>query len=238
MKNTILLLAIAITSLTACSKDSGGGNEPAEVVILQPTRAVLNFPLNNEPCLETTAVNDTQSSIRFQWNAGQNITSYDVRVINLANNTTNIYNSSTNEKTLTLTHDEPYSWKVISNGQNGSQPVESDTWKFYLAGPAQVNYAPFPAELTSPISGSTITPSDGSIPIQWTCTDVDNDIAQFNVYLDSTDGSTLVETIDFESNTTSIEVTVENNTIYYWKVITIDASGNQSDSGVYTFRTN
>ena len=43
--------------------------------------------------------------------------------------------------------------------------VESDTWKFYLAGPAQVNFAPFPAELTSPISGSTVTPSDGLIQV-------------------------------------------------------------------------
>ena len=237
MKKTILLLAISIFTLTACSKD-GGGSEPEEVIILQPTRATLSFPANNEPCLETTSVNDTQSSIRFQWNQGQNITSYDISVTNLSNNTNNVYNASSNEKILTLEHDEPYSWKIISNGQNGSQPVESDTWKFYLAGPAQVNYAPFPAELTSPISGSTVTPSDGIIPIQWTCTDVDNDLAQFDVYLDSTDGSTLIQTIDFESNTTTLDVTVENNTIYYWKVIAVDANGNQSDSGVYTFRTN
>lgn len=238
MKKTIVLLALSISFLTACSKESSGGNEPEEVIILQPTVATLSFPVNNEPCLETTAVNDNQSSITFRWNAGQNVTSYDLRVVNLSTNNSNSYNTTTNEKLLTLEHDEPYSWKVTSNGQSGSQPVESDTWKFYLAGPAQVNYAPFPAELTSPISGSTVTPSDGVIPIQWTCTDVDNDLAQFEIYLDTTDGSTLLQTIDFEANTTSIDVTVQNNTIYYWKVIAIDANGYESDSGVYTFRTN
>ena len=34
--------------------------------------------------------------------------------------------------------------------------------------------------------------------------------------------------IDFESTTTSIDVSVENNTIYYWKVVATDAEGNQS----------
>lgn len=243
MKNTILLLAISIITLTACSKDSDGGGggttiEPEEVIILQPTSATLSFPANNEPCLETTSVNDTQSSITFRWNASDNVNSYDISVTNLSNNTNNVYNASSNEKSLTLEHDEPYSWKIISNGQSGSQPAESDTWKFYLAGPAQVNYAPFPAELTSPVSGSTTTPSEGFISIQWNCTDVDNDLVSFEVYLDTNDASTLVQTLDFASTTTSIDVAVENNSIYYWKVIAIDANGNNSNSGVYSFRTN
>ena len=84
-------------------------------------------PANNEPCLETNSVNDTQSSITFRWNAAQNVTSYDLTVVNLANNTDNTYNATSNEKNLTLEHDEPYSWKVISNGESGTQPVESDT---------------------------------------------------------------------------------------------------------------
>ncbi|MGB0366707.1 MAG: hypothetical protein ACPGC8_03620 [Flavobacteriaceae bacterium] len=237
MKKAILLLAISIITFTSCSKE-GGGNESPEVVILPPTAATLTFPANNEPCLETNSVNDTQSSVTFRWNAGQNVSSYDIKVINLSNNSSNLYNSTTNNKSLTLEHDEPYSWKVISNGESGTQPIESETWKFYLAGPAQVNFTPFPAELTSPISGSTVTPSDGLIQIQWTCIDVDNDLSQYEVYLDTTDGSTLINTIDYESNTTSIDVNVENNTIYYWKVVATDAEGNQSDSGVYSFRTN
>lgn len=229
-------MVIAISSLSACSKDTGE-NEP-EIIILQPTKVSLSFPANNEPCLETTQVNDNQSSITFRWNAGQNVSSYGLTLINLTTNSSVDYNTTTNDKVVTLEHDKPYSWKVTSNGQSGSQPAESDTWKFYLAGPAQVNYAPFPAEITSPISGSTVTPSDGIIPIQWTCTDVDNDLTQYNVYLDTIDGSTQIQTIDFESNTTSIDVAVENNLTYFWKVIAIDANGNESDSGVYSFRTN
>ena len=65
MKKTIIL-TITLITLTACSKESGG-NEPPEVVILQPTVAV-HSSTNNEPCLETNSVNDTQSSITFRWN--------------------------------------------------------------------------------------------------------------------------------------------------------------------------
>ena len=36
----------------------------------------------------------------------------------------------------------------------------------------------------------------------------------------------------------SIEVEVENNTTYFWKIIAIDTNQNNSSSGVYSFRTN
>ena len=53
-----------------------------------------------------------------------------------------------------------------------------------------------------------------------------------------TDGTPYRLLIDIESNETSIELEVENNATYYWKIIAIDANGNQSSSGVYSFRTN
>ena len=89
----------------------------------------------------------------------------------------------------------------------------------------------FPAELTSPISGSTVSPVNGVITLQWSCTDADNDLASFSVYLDATDGSTLLETLDYTSTTTSMETTVASSTVYYWKVVAVDSEGNQSDSG-------
>ena len=143
MKKTIVLLTITLITLAACSKESGeerttrGSN-------LATHSCSLIFSTNNEPCLETNSVNDTQSSITFRWNPGQNVTSYDLKVVNLSNNTNNTYNATSNEKSLTLEHDEPYSWKVISNGQSGSQPVESDTWKFYLAGPCPGQFCAIP----------------------------------------------------------------------------------------------
>lgn len=239
MRKLILPLATLglIFNTIACSKDSPEPSVP-EVVILDPGTPTLSFPNNNEPCLESTVVNDVQSTVTFRWSASENTVSYDIQVTNLANNTFRNYTSTTNEKAITLENSEPYAWQVTALGESGSQPAESVRWKFYLAGPAEVNYAPFPAELTSPISGSTVTPVDGVIQLQWSCTDADNDLASFSVYLDTTDGSTLLRTLDYSSTTTSIETEVENDTVYYWKVIAVDSEGNESDSGVFTFRTN
>ena len=36
---------------------------------------------------------------------------------------------------------EPYNWKIRAIGMLGSTPTESDTWQFYLAGDANINYA-------------------------------------------------------------------------------------------------
>jgi hypothetical protein len=67
---------------------------------------------------------------------------------------------------------------------------------------------------------------------------VDGDLNSFEVYLDQTDGTTLNQTLDYQENQIQLEVVVENNKVYYWKIVTIDTNGNQSSSGVYSFRTN
>jgi hypothetical protein len=128
---------------------------------------------------------------------------------------------------------------VRSIGEEGSIPTESTQWKFYLAGNATVNYAPFPAELISPRSGANVTPDiNNLINLNWTASDVDQDLIRFEVYLDQTDATTLNNEIEYASQETIVEVEVENNKTYYWKIIAIDANGNQSSSGVYAFRTN
>ena len=115
----------------------------------------------------------------------------------------------------------------------------SDPWKFYLAGDAVVNYAPFPAELITPRSGANTTPDINNLVIlRWAADDVDDDLNRFEVYLDAIDGTTLNQEIAYLAQETQLEVEVENNTVYYWKIVAIDLNGNQSSSGVYTFRTN
>jgi hypothetical protein len=76
------------------------------------------------------------------------------------------------------------------------------------------------------------------IILRWNASDVDGDLVQFEVYLDQNDASTRIETIDYQEEQTSLELEVENNVTYYWKIIAIDDSGNQSSSGVYSVRTN
>ena len=161
------------------------------------------------------------------------------KIANLLTQSTQLYSSDTNELSIALSKADPYSWLVRSIGETGTAPSMSDPWKFYLAGDAVVNYAPFPAELITPRSGANTTPDINNLVIlRWAADDVDDDLNRFEVYLDAIDGTTLNQEIEYLAQETQLEVEVENNTVYYWKIVAIDLNGNQSSSGVYTFRTN
>jgi hypothetical protein len=171
--------------------------------------------------------------------AASDALSYEVIISNLLTQSSQTYTAPSNQTTIALTKAEPYSWMVKSIGEEGSTPSESEQWKFYLAGEGTINYTPFPTELISPRSGANITPDINNLVIlNWNGSDVDGDLESFKVYLDQNDATTLNTTIPFQNNNNSIEVEVENNATYYWKVVAIDANGNQSSSGVYAFRTN
>ena len=231
MRKIALLFGGFIFLISSCA--------PEEPLPLEPGTATLIAPANNETCLDGTSLNDTQSNVPFSWTSAQDALSYEVVVTNLLTQSSQTYTAATNQTTIALTKAEPYSWKVKSIGEAGSTPAESELWKFYLAGDAVVNYAPFPTELISPRSGANITPDvNNLVTLNWKGSDVDGDLTRYEVYLDQSNASTLISTLDFEANDTSLEVEVENNTTYYWKIIALDANGNQSNSGVYAFRTN
>ncbi len=230
MKKNVFLIGGFIIILNSCAQDP---------IPLEPGVASLLSPANNETCLDGTSLNDTQSNVSFSWSAASDAISYEVVISNLLTQSSQTYTPPSNQTTIALTKAEPYSWIVKSIGEEGSTPSESEQWKFYLAGDAVTNYAPFPSELISPRSGANITPDINNLVIlNWNGSDVDADLESFEVYLDQNDGTTLNTTLDYQAQDTSIEVEVQNNTAYYWKIIAIDANGNQSSSGVYTFRTN
>ena len=238
MRNFTRFFWILILTVLSCSTDSDSESEP-EAQILNPLASSLLAPANNETCLDGTSINDTQSSVDFSWSNAQNALSYEIIITNLLTQAKETFTSNVNQTSITLIKAEPYSWKVKSIGGVGSTPSESEQWKFYLAGDGIVNYAPFPAELIFPRSGKNVTPGvNNLITLSWTTSDVDGDLLKFEVYLDDNDASTLIESIDYVEDNTSVEIEVQNNTKYYWKIISIDANGNQSNSGVYAFRTN
>ena len=76
------------------------------------------------------------------------------------------------------------------------------------------------------------------VALNWTASDVDNDLVRFEIYLDNTDATELKTKLEFQEEENSIEVIVENNKTYYWRIVSIDSNDNESSSGVYAFRTN
>ena len=231
MKKNILLLTGLIVLLNSCT--------PEEPIPLNPSAPNLISPANEETCLDGISINDSQSNVEFRWSSAANTISYELVVTNLLTQSSQIFPSTSNQTTVALSKSEPYNWSVKSFGEVGSVPSQSIQWKFYLAGDAIVNYAPFPAELISPQSGANISPDiNNLVTLIWNASDVDGDLSEFEIYLDENDASTLNSTLEYQTEEESIEVEVKNNTTYYWKIIAIDNNKNQSSSGVYAFRTN
>ena len=228
---------------------SSGGDDPVvpsqsspapkpepEVVVPPPSKASLSFPENNKTCETGTEVSETQMSVVFKWNAATNATAYDLRIVDLNNQSVNLQNNITaTEKSVTLTKGNPYSWQITSKATGSSVTETSELWKFYLAGDGVSNHAPFPASLISPASGSTVAVSaSGTITLSWEAQDPDGDALVYSVYLDTVNGTQ--EEVATDIDTLSFEVSVEKDQVYYWRVKSSDGQ-NSSFSQVYGFRT-
>jgi hypothetical protein len=213
----------------------GGGGGPAPT---PPGKATLVAPANNKTCETGTSVSDTQSTVTFNWNASANTNTYDVQITNLNTTTaTNKNGVSSTSTTATLDKGVPYSWKVTSKNTTTTTTTASDTWKFYLAGDGVVNYAPFPADLTAPASGSTITLSEGKATFTWDGSDPDSgDTLTYTVYVDTVDGKQTPTSALSNLSSETVDVDLEAATTYYWRVKTSDGT-NASYSIVYSFKT-
>lgn len=230
------LLTLALLGLLSCggSSDPGPDSDPDPDPVPAPSATTLIFPENNTECNEGEVLNVNQSRVVFQWNSSQNTDSYEVNLRNLDTNNSSTTNANTNEAAIILERGTPYEWFVVSKANGTNETANSATWKFYNQGDGVVNYAPFPAEAVSPARGATIN-STGTVSLEWNGSDVDGDIAEYEVYFGTeAEPSTLIDTL--QDNT--IDVNVTSGTVYYWRIITRDTAGNTSQSEVFDFRVN
>ena len=235
MKKNYNVIILVVLLTMSCSK----ADDTSEPEVLNPTSPSLVYPTNNEPCLDAVSLNDTQSQIAFQWNASDNVNNYSLEITNLTTNETQEFSVADSPYSATLSKADPFAWKVVANGAVGSTPAESDRWKFYLAGNSETNYAPFPAELISPQAASTVSANnDSEITLIWLATDVDSDLATYTLFMDNTDASTEITQIGYEQGNMEYNVEVISGETYYWRVVSLDQTGNTSDSGTYGFRVN
>ena len=234
MKRFIYIFCLAFL-VFGCSKSSIGdentdgensdGNGEEEVNI----GVTLYFPQENMLCNLGTNITPTESTVYFEWKANGS-DSYRVVIENLF--TSNIIVEETTEDIIpiVLQRATPYKWFVEST--KGSVTDKSEIWQFYNAGPGEQSYAPFPAVIVAPTMAQSIA-TTGSVTLQWTGSDVDDDIAGYDIYFGTNESPNLFSS---DVTTTELSVLVSANTIYYWKVITKDSLGNTSDSGIFQFR--
>ena len=217
------------------ANNGGGGGGP---IVNPPGKSTLTAPANSETCETGTSVSATQSEVTFTWTASSDTNTYDLKITNL--NTNVVINrtalTSTSTK-VTLDKGVPYSWNITSKSTASTTSTASDTWKFYLLGPGIVNYAPFPADLKTPASGSTVTrDGDGKVTFTWDGSDPDGDSLNYTLYVDTTDGKQTPPTAQTDLTVKTLAVALDAATTYYWRVKTSDGT-NSSYSIVYSFKT-
>ena len=237
MRTPILKYFSFLFILTAC-----GRYEPLEIggsVINPPGKSTLIAPANNKTCETGISVSDTKSEVTFTWGTSADTNTYDLKITDLNSSTiTNKTGLSTTTTKVTLDKGVPYSWNITSKSTASTTTTASDTWKFYLAGTGIVNYAPFPADLKTPASGSTVTrDGDGKVAFTWDGSDPDTgDTLKYTLYVDKTDGKQTPPTAQTDLTAKTASVALEAATTYYWRVKTSDGV-NSSYSIVYSFKT-
>ncbi|WP_318312142.1 hypothetical protein [Flagellimonas crocea] len=225
IRNIIGLFILAF--LVSCGGDDGP--PPA------PEGAELVFPEENSECTTGTTINEFSSQVTFRWNVSKNTDTYTLSVVNLATNVPQNISTAATSASLTISKGTPYAWSVTSRNSESDQVASSPTWLFYNAG-SQTTYAPFPAQLVNPASGSTVQRNlANEVVLEWDGADVDNDIDSFEIFFSE---ETPPTTSMGNTNATTMEmpVSVASGTVYYWMVITTDLEGNTSSSGIFDFR--
>lgn len=211
----------------ACNKTTVDPNfgKPGEVSLI--------FPFENSECNVGTDSTETESTVVFEWNKSKDAGEYNLVLKNLISGDSSTYTTTDVKYSARILRAFPFAWYVVAKSNINEKTTQSPIWKFYNAGVAIENYAPFPAEIIFPQMAELLNASS-VITLSWTGSDVDNDIIGYDVYFGTATPPDIIQADLTESTLSNIAITA--NTIYYWKVITKDAYGNSSDSGIYQFK--
>jgi hypothetical protein len=223
-----LIFALIILAVSGCRKKK---KTPDSTI---PGKPELILPVQNSICLSGTVISPTESQVLFTWKATVNTDSYDLVLKNLLTYTSTTVTTSDTKVMATILRNTPYEWYISARQNISTTTTQSDNWKFYNSGTGVVSYAPFPAEIESPTFGQIVTAVNGKINLSWFGSSVDNNITGYNVCLGTTTNPPAIKNGVTDSFLKDVSVTA--NTTYYWRVITVDANGNYTDSGLYQFK--
>ncbi len=226
-KNNLLIIFATLFLIKSCSDDPE----------LIPGNVSLISPINNELCENGVSINEFTSSVNMIWSESINTEFYDLKLINLITDEEFIFqNINDTSFDTSLTKGFPYSWQVFSKRYDSEAQGESEVWKFYLSGENETNHAPFPADLIYPENSEIINNSNLSINFEWSCIDLDNDELIYTLYLDNIDGMQEPNQNYMDISTNQIQITLESNNNYYWRIKSYDGQSN-SYSQIYQFST-
>ncbi len=235
MKKLIALYISGLLLLTSCESDPAPGPSPQPEAEI-PGEAKLNLPQNNKEC-EQGEVTGNSALVEFSWEAAEAADKYDLNVTNLdTQEITSKTGITSTSAEMNLERANPYAWEIISRN-NGTASTSSEKWKFYLAGDGQSNFAPFPVAAKYPSPGATVNPDNSRVTVEWEKSeDPNGDTVSYTLYADKIDGLQAPPAEYKNVTETSMQITVEPNTVYFWRVVSSDGN-NAAASSIFTFKT-
>ncbi|MBM1105580.1 hypothetical protein JQC67_05435 [Aurantibacter crassamenti] len=220
----VLLLAFFVVA--GCKK-----KDPVNL----PEAALLVFPNKNSECTVGNDISATTREVDFKWQKATYATSYELRVTNIDANSTQTISTPALSARLPILKGATFSWVVLSKNEQVTNKVSSAAWQFYNAG-SETSRPPFSAEIIAPELGKSLFKDiNNEVTLSWLGSDVDNDIVEYDIYFDTVSPPISV-LASLGADVTEQKVSVEANTVYYWKVVTKDGDNHTSDSGIFDFR--
>jgi hypothetical protein len=216
---------ILLSFVIACEKE----------VIITPNPPLLIGPENNNNCSSETVISSKKSQVDFSWQTALNADEYELVIRNIDTNLDTKLTTFRLFSAVVLDRGQQYSWWVISKYIEDETFSKSSVWNFYLEGPQLSSRFPFPATLLIPKANEQISLNDGKYIFRWESTDLDEDIIEYDIYLgtDPVELTLLAERLSLNS----VELSLNSNQFYYWKIITRDSEGNVSSSPIEGFKT-
>jgi hypothetical protein len=226
MTRNIFLIGAMLSLFIGCSKK----DDPKP-----PGQVELVFPERNSECTTGQSLGAFTSRVTFRWQEAKNVNAYELRVVNINTGTTQTISTAATSANLPIEKGIAFSWQVRSRNNQVEQSISSVAWNFYNSG-SNTSFAPFPADIIGPrMSQRVFKDINNEITLSWFASDLDDDIANFEVYL-STENPPVDLVAALALDVLEQKVSVASNTVYYWSVITKDKAGNATSSGVYTFK--
>ncbi|NNF32472.1 MAG: hypothetical protein HKN68_00075 [Saprospiraceae bacterium] len=229
--NNLFLCTLTLLTLMGCSK--GDTEEPVEnkPVNQAPSIPILISPPANLECAYT--------SLNFEWNFSIDPENHEIEYkLEIAEKSD--FNSLLfdiviidNFKSLNLEEGKTYYWRVLARDENQAESSYSEIWALFTEPKLTYNSIPQQAASENPVNNSNVL--QGSVTLQWSCSDEDEDPLKFDLYFGPENPPTLYQQ-DLENP--SYEVNLESNQTYYWKVVATDPQGAKSIGPTWTFDSN
>jgi len=230
MKKTMLFILCLIILHIGCKRDL----DLLQVVLSPPSKVELVFPENNSECTAGIIISQTESEVVFDWSDANFGDGYIVHLTNLSTNQEQVFESESSSLPIIMQRGTPYQWYVETFLIDSNQVTSSNVESFYNAGPGIQSFIPFPASAVFPRNGELVDSSMGTITMEWESSDLDEDVVEYDLYFDVNQDPVLFSQ-GLQTNSTNIDI--DSDEIYFWKVITRDARGNESSSRVFSFET-